>query len=66
MPRLTLNSVMKTVQGCDGYVIDLAECAEHYDVTPEAMEQFVRDQFSPWLVVVTDEDGDKTIQLDGE
>ena len=24
--KMTFNSVMKTVQGCDGYSMDLAEC----------------------------------------
>lgn len=66
MPTLTLNNVMKTVQGCDGYCMDLAECAECYDVTADELERWVSEQWSPWLIVITDDDGDKTIQLDGE
>ena len=67
MRKLTFDSVMHTVQGCDGYSMDLAECAEHYGVTPDTLKAFVAETASPWLIVFKDEDtGEEFIACDGE
>jgi hypothetical protein len=66
MRQMTYDSVVRTVQGCDGYSMDLAECAEHYGVTVDALRQFVADTASPWLIILKDDDGDEYIALDGE
>lgn len=63
--KLTMGSLIKTVQGCDGYSMDLDECAEHYGVTEEALLKFIEDG-PTWLVVEVDEDGDRRIACDGE
>lgn len=66
MPKLTMNAVIRTVQGCDGYSMDLAECAEHYGVTTDELKKFVADG-PPWLIVGKfDDTGEEFIACDGE
>lgn len=66
MPKLTMNALIHTVQGCDGYTMDLAECAEHYEVTTDDLKKFVVD--GPlWLIVGKyDDNGEEFIACDGE
>lgn len=49
-PKLTMGSLIHTVQGCDGYQMDLIECAEHYGVTTDALKAFAATGPS-WLIV---------------
>ena len=66
MPRLTMGALIHTVQGCDGYSMDLFECAEHYGVAPDHLRKFVADG-PPWLIIQTCEDtGEEVIACDGE
>lgn len=66
MPKLTMNALIHTVQGCDGYSMNLAECAEHYDVTTDELKRFVVDG-PPWLIIQKLEDTDEeVIACDGE
>ena len=66
MKKLTVNALIKTVQGCDGYSMDLAECAEHYGTSSDELKQFVADACPPWLIVGAYEDGEEFIACDGE
>lgn len=66
MAKLTTNALIKTVQGCDDYSMNLAECAEHYGLSPDGLKQFVADACPPWLIVGAYDDGEEYIACDGE
>ena len=66
MPRLTANSLIGTVQGCDGYSMGLIECAEHYGVTVDEIKR-VAAEGPPWLIVGKyDDTGEEYIACDGD
>lgn len=67
MPKLTVNALIHTVQGCDNYSMDLAKCAEHYGVTIDELKQFVNEHCPSWLITGTyDDTGEEYIACDGD
>lgn len=55
-----VNSIMRVVLGCDGYSMDLHECAEHFGVTADEIRRIVTATPND-LVLRRDDDGDETI-----
>jgi hypothetical protein len=66
MPKLTMDALIHTVQGCDGYIMDLVECAKHYGVSTDELKRFATEG-PPWLIFGKyDDTSEEYIAFDGE
>lgn len=64
--KLTVETLIGTVQGCDGYSMDLTECAEHFGVSADEIKR-VADEGPPWLIVGKyDDTGEEYVACDGD
>ena len=58
-----VNSITHVVLGCDGYSMDLTECAEHFGVSVDEIRRIVNATTTD-LVLRIDAEGDETVAYD--